>query len=128
MDIHYNDLSLKGKLSHRESILLLLLTEGLLSSLFITTMKNLYLFLGKSTAHSTGLLDAEISRNVLSVGIVFLKLRDEKVLQTSYSSSLLLAQDSKSTSDVLADNLDLSKLSRSSTSNLGNTELYDKTK
>ena len=128
MDIHYNDLSLKGKLSHRESILLLLLTEGLLSSLFITTMKNLYLFLGKSTAHSTGLLNTEISRNVLSVGIVFLKLRDEKVLQTSYSSSLLLAQDSKSTSDVLADNLDLSKLSRSSTSNLGNTELYDKTK
>ena len=67
-------LSLKSKLSHRESTLLLLLTEGLLSSLSLILKKKTYLFLGKSTANSTGLLDTKISGNVLSASVVLLEL------------------------------------------------------
>ena len=81
------------------------------------------MFFSKSTADSTGLLDTEIGGKELGVLVVFLELQMRKNTNTSYSSSLLLGKNSKSTSDVLADNLDLSKLGRSSTGDLSNTEL-----
>ena len=70
-------LSLQGVLSHRESQLLLVLTQGLFGSLLIKSFAKTYLFLGKSTAHSTGLLDTKISGYVLSLCITLLKLHHE---------------------------------------------------
>lgn len=67
-------LSLKSKLSHGESALLLLLTKSLLSSLHSHSLSNSHLLLGKSTAHGTSGLHTEVSGKVLSLGVVFLEL------------------------------------------------------
>ena len=73
----HNDyhLSLQGELLHGESTLLLLLTQRLLGGLHVRVPVYTHLLLGQSTAHRTGLLDAEVSGHVLGVGEVLLQLR-----------------------------------------------------
>ena len=67
-------LSLQGELLHGESTLLLLLTQRLLGGLHMSHPTHTYLLLGQGTAHSTGLLDTEVSGHVLGVGEVLLQL------------------------------------------------------
>lgn len=116
-------LSLEGELSHGEGTLLLLLTKSLLSSLRSHKMKASHLLLSQSTAHSTGGLSTQIGGQVLGLSVVLLELRNEPRKRVTHSSSLLLAQHSQGTSNVLAHNLNLSKLGRSSSSDLSNTQL-----
>ena len=60
-------------------------------------------------------------------GIISRRLRNAYMSTViSISLVLLLAQNSESTSNVLADNTDLSKFSRSSSSHLSNTKLVAK--
>ena len=119
-------LSLEGELSHGESALLLLLTKSLLSSLRSQERRIANLLLSQSAAHGTGGLGTQIGGQVLGLSVVLLELRNEPRKRRTYSSSLLLAQHSQSASNVLAHNLDLSKLGRSSSSDLGNTQLHCK--
>ena len=119
-------LSLEGELSHGESALLLLLTKSLLSSLRSQERRIANLLLSQSAAHGTGGLGTQIGGQVLGLSVVLLELRNEPRKRGTYSSSLLLAQHSQSASNVLAHNLDLSKLGRSSSSDLGNTQLHCK--
>ena len=116
-------LSLEGELSHGESALLLLLTKSLLSSLRSQERRIANLLLSQSAAHGTGGLGTQIGGQVLGLSIVLLELRNEPRKRGTYGSSLLLAEDSQSTSNVLAHDLDLSKLSRGSSGDLSNTEL-----
>ena len=67
-------LSLQSELLHGESALLLLLTQRLLGGLHMSRTFHTHLLLGQGTAHSTGLLDAEVSGHVLGVGEVLLQL------------------------------------------------------
>ena len=119
-------LSLEGELSHGESALLLLLTKSLLSSLRSQERRIANLLLSQSAAHGTGGLGTQIGGQVLGLSVVLLELRNEPRKRGTYGSSLLLAQHSQSASNVLAHNLDLSKLGRSSSSDLGNTQLHCK--
>ena len=119
-------LSLEGELSHGESALLLLLTKSLLSSLRSQERRIANLLLSQSAAHGTGGLGTQIGGQVLGLSVVLLELRNEPRKRRTYGSSLLLAQHSQSASNVLAHNLDLSKLGRSSSSDLGNTQLHCK--
>ena len=119
-------LSLEGELSHGESALLLLLTKSLLSSLRSQEGRMANLLLSQSAAHGTGGLGTQIGGQVLGLGVVLLELRNEPRKRETHGSSLLLAQHSQSASNVLAHNLDLSKLGRSSSSDLGNTQLHCK--
>lgn len=115
-------LGLESVLSHGESGLSLLLTQRLLGSLEFKARCLPNLRLGKSTAHRTGLLHAEISRDILSMSILLLQLQ-VSATDKPYSSSLLHVHDSQGAGNVLAHGLDLSKLRGSSSSNLGNTKL-----
>lgn len=115
-------LGLESVLSHGESGLSLLLTQRLLGSLAFRTRFLPYLRLGKSAAHRTSLLHAEISRDIFSMSILLLQL-SINAKDKSYSSSLLHVHDSQGAGNVLAHGLDLSKLRGSSSSNLGNTKL-----
>ena len=72
---HHFVLSLESKLLHGEGTLLLLLTQRLLGSLHISWTIHTHLLLGQGTAHSTGLLDTEVSGHVLGVGEVLLQLQ-----------------------------------------------------
>ena len=54
---------------------------------------------------------------------MLLQLQNEPVYDKTNSSSLLVVQHSQGTSNILADNLDLSKLGRSTLSDLSNTQL-----
>ena len=119
-------LSLEGELSHGESALLLLLTKSLLSSLRSQERRIANLLLSQSAAHGTGGLGTQIGGQVLGLSVVLLELRNEPRKRRTYGSSLLLAEHSQSASNVLAHDLDLSKLGRSSSSDLGNTQLHCK--
>ena len=112
-------LSLEGELSHGESALLLLLTKSLLSSLRSQERRIANLLLSQSAAHGTGGLGTQIGGQVLGLSVVLLELRNEPRKRSTYGSSLLLAQHSQSASNVLA-------LGRSSSSDLGNTQLHCK--
>ena len=80
------------------------------------------LLLSQSTTHRTGLLNTKICGQVLSSSKMLLQLQ-VKFRSQSYGSSLLMAENSQSTSNVLANNLDLSELGRSTVSDLSNTQL-----
>ena len=115
-------LSLKGELSHREGTLLLLLTESLLGSLHLQKYSNFYLLLRQSTTHGTSRLRAQIRREVLGLSVVLLQLQISNG-NRSYGSSLLLAEHSQSTSNILAHHLNLGEFRGSSSSHLSHTEL-----
>ena len=119
----YTPLSLQRVLSHGESAFLLLLAEGLLGSLIlIRSHSNLpepwseHGEWHESSLHEGRQEDAQRWRTSLSA-------TKSSVNGTPYTLSLLLAQNGQSTSNVLADNTDLSEFSRSSSSHLSNTKL-----
>lgn len=76
-----SNLSLDGEIDSGEVKGLLHLTLGLLVSFF----------LGQLTTHGSGLLGAQVSGHVLSLGVL-----------EAETFTLLLAQDGQDTSDVLA--------------------------
>ena len=122
----YTPLSLQRVLSHGESALLLLLAEGLLGSLtLIHNHSNLpepWSEHGEqhgSSLHEGRWEDVQHERTSPSTTQLAQTV-------TAYTQSLLLAQNSQSTSNVLADDTDLSEFSGSSSSHLSNTKLDTK--
>ena len=115
-------LGLESILSHGESGPNLPLTQRLLASLRFREGALPHLRLGKRTANSTSLLHTEISRDKFSFSILLLQL-PFNARGKPYSRSLLHVHNGQGASNILAHDLDLSKLSGSSSSNLGNTKL-----
>lgn len=80
------------------------------------------LLLSQSTAHGTSGLYTHISGEILGLGIVLLELH-VNMTERKNSRSLLLAEYSQGTSNILTHDLDLGELRRSSSGHLRHTEL-----